>query len=520
MKTEDGRLDADERKAALEHLKSQSEQGSRGRGRGRGRRNRGDVAGKPGSKVTLDSVEPIAGEDLYDTSVLRTIFLTFDNKDWEEELASFKPTDVEVPATMVVDGKTYPEVGVSFRGSSSFFMIPSGSKRSFNISMDFAAKKQRLYGLKTLNLLNCNGDPSLMSSLLYHDIASKKIATPRANFVKVVVNGRSWGVYANVEQFNKDFLKHNYESKKGARWKVSGNPRADAGLRYFEDDMDAYSSRYDMKSKEDPQAWENLVELTRIINQTPVAELDTALEKVLDVDGTLWFLAVDVALVNSDGYWTRASDYSIYLNEEGKFHILPHDMNEAFGLARGGGPGGRGGPGGPPGFGPPGGPGGGPPPGFGPPGGGFDSEPQERGARGDRRGGQRGDRGRGGRRGFAGPGGGGGHGGPDLDPLVNVDSDRFPLRSKLLANENLKRRYLMHLRTIATEYLDWNYLGPKVADAKNLIGKEVKADKRKLMTNNDFAKATAEDGSIYEFCKARAEYLLNHPQIKRLGSKE
>jgi len=78
----------------------------------------------------------------------------------------------------------------------------------------------------------------------------------------------------------------------------------------------------------------------------------------------------------------------------------------------------------------------------------------------------------------------------------------------------------MHLRTIATEYLDWNYLGPKVADAKNLIGKEVKADKRKLMTNNDFAKATAEDGSIYEFCKARAEYLLNHPQIKRLGSKE
>ena len=51
---------------------------------------------------------------------------------------------------------------------------------------------------------------------------------------------------------------------------------------------------------------------------------------MLDIEGVLWFLAVDLALSNSDGYWTRASDYNIYQDPKGKFHILPHDMNEAF----------------------------------------------------------------------------------------------------------------------------------------------------------------------------------------------
>ena len=38
-----------------------------------------------------------------------------------------------------------------------------------------------------------------------------------------------------------------------------------------------------------------------------------------------------MALVNSDGYWTRASDYSIYQDEKGRFHVIPHDMNEGLG---------------------------------------------------------------------------------------------------------------------------------------------------------------------------------------------
>ena len=38
-----------------------------------------------------------------------------------------------------------------------------------------------------------------------------------------------------------------------------------------------------------------------------------------------------VALANSDGYWTRASDYNLYQDVNGRFHIVPHDVNEALG---------------------------------------------------------------------------------------------------------------------------------------------------------------------------------------------
>ena len=57
---------------------------------------------------------------------------------------------------------------------------------------------------------------------------------------------------------------------------------------------------------------------------------------MLDVDGALKFLAVEVALVNTDGFWTRASDYSIYQDEKGVFHVIPHDVNEGLGAEEGG----------------------------------------------------------------------------------------------------------------------------------------------------------------------------------------
>ena len=44
---------------------------------------------------------------LYDPSVLRTFFITFENPAWESELVTFNNTDVDVLATVVVDGISY-----------------------------------------------------------------------------------------------------------------------------------------------------------------------------------------------------------------------------------------------------------------------------------------------------------------------------------------------------------------------------------------------------------------------------
>ena len=55
-----------------------------------------------------------------------------------------------------------------------------------------------------------------------------------------------------------------------------------------------------------------------MLNETPPDELEAALEPMLDIDGALKFLALDNALINNDGYWTRASDYSIYQDDKGR----------------------------------------------------------------------------------------------------------------------------------------------------------------------------------------------------------
>ena len=155
------RLSLDERKAAREWLATQPMFGPGGRRGGRGF-GRGFVTASAGKRLSPDDVKSYPTAALYDPATLRTIFLQFEEADWEQALADFKNTDVDVPATAIVDGKTYKDVGVHFRGMSSYMMVPEGSKRSLNLSFDFAHDNQALGGYRTLNLLNANGDPTFV----------------------------------------------------------------------------------------------------------------------------------------------------------------------------------------------------------------------------------------------------------------------------------------------------------------------------------------------------------------------
>jgi hypothetical protein len=328
--------------------------------------------------------------------------------------------------------------------------------------------------------------------------------------VKVVINGESWGLYVSAQQFDKIFVEENFKSD-AARWKVRGSPGGGGGLVYSGDNVEDYKRRFEIKSADKKEDWEALIKLCRTLNETPADELEKALEPMLDIDSTLWFLAIDNALINCDGYWIRASDYSIARDTNGKFHMVPHDMNETFQPPMGpgfGGPGGRG-----PGRGPEGrGPGG-----FG------DRGPGERGP-GERRPAE----------GRPGPGGRGPEGsGPPagaegqfaLDPLVGLDDSSKPLRSKLLAVPSLREKYLKYVRTIAEESLDWKKLGPLVEQYESLIAKEVEADTRKLTSFTAFQQAVAEkpaaDGpvdrrhpSLFNFAEGRRKYLLEKTESK------
>jgi spore coat protein CotH len=418
-----GRLDAEERRAARETLGTQG-----GFGRGGGRRGRsGGSAGPAGPSPPFDPASATIYPDsvpFYDLSALRTLIFEFENDEFTEDLVAFNDTDVEVPATLTVDGVSYDEVGVRTRGASSFAMVPKDRKLSLNVSVDWIHEDQRIQDYKTLNLLNSNGDPTFLRTVLYLQAAREYMPAPEASFVRVVMNGENRGIYVNVEQFNRDFVEDRYDTDGGARWKVPGSPGGRGGLEYLGENLEAYRRLYDIRSSDDEEDWAALVNLTRVLNETPVDDLPAALSPILDVDETLRFLAIENVFVNSDGYWVRASDYNIYLDPDGQFHILPHDVNEAL------------------------------------------------------QGGQ-------GRGGF-GRGGRGGGGGVNLDPLVGLNDTTKPLRSRLLAVPEWRDQYMANVRTIATRWLDWNTLEPLVTEYQALIAGDVEADTRKLDTFEAF----------------------------------
>jgi spore coat protein CotH len=447
------RLDAAERKAALEYIESQG--GSRG---GFGRRGGGPFGGStatpsPGPRVARDSVKTYpASVPFYDLGTLRTLFFDFEEANWEKELMAFKETDVEVPATMTVDGRTYTDVGVSFRGSSSFMMVPEGLKHSINVSVDFVSKTQNIDGYRSLNLLNSHEDPSFLRSVLFLKAAREYLPAAQANLVRVVINGELWGVFGNVEQINKDFIERHYKTSTGARWKVPGSPRGRGGLEYSGDDVAPYKRVFEIKSKDDPKSWAALVHFAKVLNETPADRLEAALTPLLDVDGALKFLALDATFVNNDGYWTRASDYDLYLDPKGVFHLFPHDTNETFASgAAGGGPGGRG---------------------------------------------------------FGGRGGFMMGGDATLDLLVGLDDSTKPLRAKLLAVPALRAKYLAYCKQMAEQWLDWKTLGPIATSAHALIASDVKAETRKL---DSFEAFEASVGELQRFAETRRAFVAAYP---------
>src|SRR5205085_1719509 len=126
------------------------------------------------------------------------------------------------------------------------------------------------------------------------------------------------------------FVHQYFPRAKGPRWKVPGSPRGQGGLNYLGEDDDPYRRIYEIKTKDDPSSWQQLIRLCRVLTETDLKNLEAELSKMLDIDGALKFLALENALINSDGYWIRSSDYNLFQDEGGRFHIIPHDANETF----------------------------------------------------------------------------------------------------------------------------------------------------------------------------------------------
>ena len=63
-----------------------------------------------------------------------------------------------------------------------------------------------------------------------------------------------------------------------------GKSGGGGGLDYIGDNVEDYKRRYEIKSEDSPSAWKGLIELCRILNQTPLDRLEEALKPILATD--------------------------------------------------------------------------------------------------------------------------------------------------------------------------------------------------------------------------------------------
>ncbi|GAB4486753.1 MAG: hypothetical protein OHK0019_00950 [Saprospiraceae bacterium] len=389
-------------------------------------------------------------DGLYDESKIRTFHLWFQQSNYWQLLQANYQSKTDLPATLVVDGDTFPNVGVRFKGQTSYMMTQNSQKKSFNLTLDYADPNQNLMGYTTLNLNNAFQDASFMREVAYLHQIRRHIPAAKATFVKLFINGQSWGVYPHVQQLNGDLIKEWFFSNDGTRWRADrpdgtfgGGPGGPGGgwgdgtaaLNYLGADTTTYQQYYTLKKANKANPWDDLVKVCDVLNNTPLDQLEEAIKPILDLDRTLWFLATEIAFSDDDSYVFKGKmDYFLYWDPEtGRMTPLEFDGNSVMKTNN-----------------------------------------------------------------------------VNWGPFYNANKVNYPLLNRLLAVPSIRQRYLAHLRTILQDEMNPTEFNALIDQYDALISAEVQADPKKLYT---YAQYGSEKQVLKNFVQNHRNNLLNNPEV-------
>ena len=268
-------------------------------------------------------------KDLYDINVIRNINILFYDADWYEQMEDNYGTELAIPAILIYNGDTLvSDVGVYFRGHSSYYSNDS-IKKSVGITLDYTDSLQNIDGYTTLNL-NCSyKDPTFMHEAIYENAIQEYIPALSVNYVHLYLNNADFGLYTNVEQLDKTFLKEWFLTNDGTLWRAErtdGASDADPGgangtgfstLNYLGSDTSVYKNYYTLKETKKINPWDDLIEVCDPLNNAPDDQLEDTINKYLDLDRTLWYMACEILFTDEDSYVQKGGmDYFLYWEPE------------------------------------------------------------------------------------------------------------------------------------------------------------------------------------------------------------
>lgn len=247
--------------------------------------------------------------------------IQIDEADWNHMMANSAAEEF-VTATVVINGDVYPSVQIRPKGNSSLRTVAGSDSNRYSLKINFndIVENQTMAGLTQLNLNNCFSDPSYMREYLSYQIYEEMgVAVPAFSYAAVSVNGEYFGLYLAVESILEPYLERNFGDITGDLYKSVGNT-----LKYNGASPADYTG-LEVKSTLKNADWSKLIKMLEVLNNSG------DIEKYLDVDAALKYIAVSTALVNFDSYLGNFG-HNYYLYEQnGVFTILPWDLNMSFG---------------------------------------------------------------------------------------------------------------------------------------------------------------------------------------------
>jgi hypothetical protein len=395
--------------------------------------------------------------DFFDTKRVQEVWLTFEQDNWQHLLDSLRYNGANsLIGTAEVNGKTYENVGVRWRGTRSF--TPGSARNGLNIKLDYINRSQKIEGHGAIKLSKALRDPSMVREVLSYEIAGKYMPTPRANHARVYINKVFYGLFVNIEAIDDTFLTKNFGSADNPFFKANQNADTDTpagckkgifGSLEYESGVNCYLNNFEIESED---GWDELIKLTKILNQ----KTDN-IESILNVDRTLWMLAFNNVVANLSSYSGKNSvNFYLYQDDNGQFNPIVWDMNLSFGSYKNTGDGSD-----------------------------LDSKQMI-----------------------------------ELDPLLHANNPYKPLISKLLANDFYQKLYLSHVREIMREnFYNGNY-EERAKALQSLIRNDFVRDEGQRYTGEDFdgslTKTTGKRSKIpgiVQLMSKRAKFLNSHPQV-------
>lgn len=310
---------------------------------------------------------------------------TVDNALAEE----YVKADFWYDAELIKDVAIRPKGNSSLRTTAR-----SGSNRiGLKVDFNFFNSARNLDGIKKVSFNNGFSDPTFIREVLgYKLFEAMDVPTPRSSFVDLWVNNTHLGLYTMVEQVDKTFLTRNFDNNNGNLYKpempagylswtkedladqqtgTDNDQDINLGGGNLSEIMDALQSpeteeesgskdalpirppgfrdpggmmgpggrgenrgnlleQMSLKTNENKPDHTLLYRFLDVLNNEPDETFPQEIEKVLDVDETLRFLAVSALIVHLDNYTGMGHNYYLY-DDNGKFVVIPWDLNMAFG---------------------------------------------------------------------------------------------------------------------------------------------------------------------------------------------